>query len=354
MGSITKRPTGYQAQTCSNGIRRTKTFKKLADAKRWIAQVESDFSVGLVPEAHNHVSDHLITYREEVTMRRGHTRHESAVIGCFLEDPISSIPIHSVTSKDVEAWIERRRTIPSRRTGRLVEESTIARQLQTLSAFFSWAVKRQLIAKNPCHGIERPQENEHRERIASDEEIEAIKLVAGWEEGTPPVTKTQRVAAAFILACCTGMRAGEMMRIERTWIHGRTLKIPAEAAKTRTTRTIALNDRSMDILKSVMSLGFEPHIFDMSAGIRDALWRKIRDKAGLQEVRDSEGRLIKQGLNFHDGRATFCTWAASPGPDGAPRLDVMSLARQTGHKNLKMLMRYYRPSVESFVDRLNK
>ena len=150
------------------------------------------------------------------------------------------------------------------------------------------------------------------------------------------------------------MRAGDMMRIERTWIHGRTLKIPAEAAKTRTTRTIALNDRSMDILKSVMSLGFEPHIFDMSDGIRDALWRKIRDKAGLQEVRDSEGRLIKQGLNFHDGRATFCTWAASPGPDGAPRLDVMSLARQTGHKNLKMLMRYYRPSVESFVDRLNK
>ena len=52
-------------------------------------------------------------------MRRGHTRHESAVIGCFLEDPISSIPIHSVTSKDVEAWIERRRTIPSGVSGLL-------------------------------------------------------------------------------------------------------------------------------------------------------------------------------------------------------------------------------------------
>lgn len=354
MGSITKRPTGYQAQTCSNGVRRTKTFKKIAEARRWIAQVESDVSAGLVPEAHDHVSDHLITYREEVTMRRVHTRHESAVIGCFIEDPISSLPIHSVTTKDVEAWIDRRRTIPSRRTGRLVEESTIARQLQTLSAFFTWAVKRSLILKNPCHGIERPKENPHRERIASDEEIEAIKLVAGWEEGTVPVTKTQRVAAAFILACTTGMRAGEMMRIERSWIRGRVIRIPAEAAKTRTAREVALNDRAYRVIKAVLKLECFPQIFGMTDEVRDALWRTIRDKADLQEVRDSEGRVIRQGLTFHDGRATFATWAASPGPDGAPRLDVMSLARQTGHKNLKMLMRYYRPSVESFVDRLNK
>ena len=144
MDSISKRPTCCQAQTCSNGIRRTSSFKKIAAVKRWLAQVESDVSVGLVPEAHDHVSDHLITCREEVTMRRVHTRHESAVIGCFLEDPVSSIPIHCVTSKDVEAWIEHRRTIPSRRTGRLVGERPIAEPLQTLSAFFSWAAKRKL------------------------------------------------------------------------------------------------------------------------------------------------------------------------------------------------------------------
>lgn len=69
-------------------------------------------------------------------------------------------------------------------------------------------------------------------------------------------------------------------------------------------------------------------------------------------MRDSQGRLIEQALHFHDGRATFCTWAASPGEDGAPRLDVMSLARQTGHRSVKMLMRYYRPDVSTFADRL--
>lgn len=50
----------------------------------------------------------------------------------------------------------------------------------------------------------------------------------------------------------------------------------------------------------------------------------------------------------------LATWAASPEPKtGAPRLDLLSLARQTGHKNLKMLQRYYRPKSEDIVKRLD-
>ena len=85
-----------------------------------------------------------------------------------------------------------------------------------------------------------------------------------------------------------------------------------------------------------------------------ALWRKIRDRAGLGPELDSQGRVIREGLNFHDSRATFATWAASPDPKtGAPRLDLLSLARQTGHKNLKMLQRYYRPKSEDIAKRLD-
>ena len=189
-------------------------------------------------------------------------------------------------------------------------------------------------------------------RSATDDEIERLKIAAGWEEGMIPRTKTQRVCAAFVLACLTGMRSGEMMRIERSWIRGNVLWIPMEATKTEHFRKIALSDRARKILDDVVSLGIEPSIWGLSDGSRDSLWRKIRDRAGLGEVRDSQGRLIEQALHFHDGRATFCTWAASPGEDGAPRLDVMSLARQTGHRSVKMLMRYYRPDVSTFADRL--
>lgn len=354
MAFIKRNDSGtYQAQICIKGRRKARSFSRIADAKRWAAQIERDSEFGLNEESRLPLRHFIVQHREYILGQHKHPRHESAVLSFLLEDPLADIPACEVRPQDIDAWINRRRTIPSRQTGRIVEESTISRQLRIISSMFGRMVKAGVVPTNPCSAAERPDSGVPRERVATDEEIERLKLVAGWEEGTPPVTKTQRVCAAFVFACCTGMRAGEMMRIERSWIRGRTLKIPAEAAKTRTAREIALNDRAMNILEQVMGLGYSPAIWDLSDGVRDALWRKIRDKAGLHEERDSEGRLIKQGLNFHDGRATFCTWAASPGPDGAPRLDVMSLARQTGHRNLQMLMRYYRPSIESFVKRLN-
>ena len=344
----------YQAQTSVKGVRRAKSFKRLCDAKRWAAQIESDTRAGIPNGARQPTGNFLKQYRQDVTDRRAHPRHMRAVIGCFLEDPISQIPIFEVTSKDVEAWVERRRTIPSRRTGHIVEESTIARQLQTLSAFFSWAIKLGVISENPCHKVDRPHDGPPRERVASDDDLKLLQYVAGWNEGEIPVNKMQRVCAAFLLSCLTGMRAGEMMRIQRSWIHGQTLILPAEATKTATSREIALCDRAKKILDDVCSLGFSPAIWDLTDASRDALWRRIRDKAGLTNEYDEDGRLVRQGLTFHDGRATFATWAASPGPDGSPRLDVMSLARQTGHKDLRMLMRYYRPDVQSFTNRLNQ
>ena len=114
-----------------------------------------------------------------------------------------------------------------------------------------------------------------------------------------------------------------------------------------------LNKKALELLELVSSLGNYPLIFGLSDSIKDALWRKLRDKANLGPKKDSKGRVLIEGLTFHDARATFCTWAASPGKDGAPRLDVMSLSKQTGHKNLKMLMRYYRPKMSDLVSRLD-
>ncbi len=354
MATIRQRGEKYQAQICCAGHRLSKTFSTLRDAKRWAATKEAELLEGYSPGSRSPVADFFDAYCKFYESRVKKPRHALYVFGYLRRDPISELPIFSVTSKDVEAWIERRRTIPSEATGKIVTESTIRRQLDMLSGFFRWAVDQELIKENPCHSVRRPDNSGLRERIASPQEIEQLKIAAGWEEGTVPRTVTARVCAAFVFACCTGMRSGEIVRIEKEWIRGNTLWIPLEATKTERFRKIALSKRALAILDDVKAMGFSPAIWGVEDAQRDALFRKIRDRAGLGEVRDSEGRLIEAALHFHDSRATFCTWAASPGPDGAPRLDVMSLARQTGHANVRMLMRYYRPDVSTFSDRLDE
>lgn len=354
MATFKKLSSGlYQAQVCVKGKRRAQSFAKLSTAKQWARQIELDLARGAHPDAHLPLSHFIQKHADKIRIAHKHSRHEEAVLGYLLDDPISEIPAESVTTDDINAWIHRRRTIPSRKTGKIVKESTISRQRQILSAMFAGMVRDGIIPSNPCHASERPSESVPRERTASAEDIERIKVVAQWDEETPPITKMQRVCAAFILSCLTGMRAGEMMRIERSWIQDRSIRLPAEATKTATARTVILCDRAKKIVDAVCAQGFYPTIWGLTDQTRDALWRKIRDQADLRDVYDSQGRLIRQGLTFHDGRATFCTWAASPGHDGAPRMDVMSLAKQTGHKNLKMLMRYYRPNMETFIQRLN-
>ena len=212
-----------------------------------------------------------------------------------------------------------------------------------------------LIGSNPCTGVELPRPPEHRERVASDEDIEKLLVASGWDGDSVPATGVQLVIAAFLFACKTGMRSGEILRIEEAWIDGAVIHLPHEVTNTDSRRDAALSSEALRIINLVRELGDSPQIFGaLCDKTRDALWRKIRDRAGLGPELDSQGRVIREGLNFHDSRATFATWAASLDPKtGVPRLDLLSLARQTGHKNLKMLQRYYRPKSEDIAKRLD-
>jgi integrase len=76
-------------------------------------------------------------------------------------------------------------------------------------------------------------------------------------------------------------------------------------------------------------------VFGLTSRQIDALWRKIRGKAGVE------------GLNFHDARAWALTRLSR-------RVDVLTLARISGHRDLSLLMRvYYRESAADIAARLD-
>ena len=66
----------------------------------------------------------------------------------------------------------------------------------------------------------------------------------------------------------------------------------------------------------------------------DALFRKYRDKAGIDN------------LHFHDTRHEAVTRLAK-------KLDVLDLARMIGHRNLKTLMVYYNATAEELAQKLD-
>ena len=75
-------------------------------------------------------------------------------------------------------------------------------------------------------------------------------------------------------------------------------------------------------------------IAHVSANEASALFARLTDS------------LLIEGLTFHDARASALTWLSR-------RVDVLTLSRISGHKDLKVLMgTYYRESAEEIARRL--
>lgn len=353
MATISKRPYGtYEVQWRVDGNRHSKTFKTRKEAKEFALQIE------LNPRQRSSVvtfAEVIKQYAKNETPKKKGAKWETFRLNRLAETSIAQNALDDLTPNLFQKYVDRRLKEPAP-TGGTIATSTVIRELSTISCVLSYARKLDLLENNPLEGVKWPQAPEHRERVASEEEQEAIILAAGWDGKTPPLNSTQLTALAFILSCRTGMRAGEILAIEKSWIDGNVIHLPATATKTNSRRDVALSSDAKRLLDLVIQSKNDdsPRVFSrLSDTRRDALWRKLRDRAGLNEIRDSAGNVIIEGLNFHDGRATFATWAASPDPKtGAPRLDVLALARQTGHKNIKMLMKYYRASAEDIAKRL--
>src|SRR5262252_7044548 len=84
--------------------------------------------------------------------------------------------------------------------GRIAAPVLANQVLATASAIFSWAVKQEVIAVNPCRGIDR-HETASRERVLADQELPLF-----WQA----FDKAGRAGIALKLILLTGQRPGEV------------------------------------------------------------------------------------------------------------------------------------------------
>lgn len=336
MASFAKNNSGWRVQVAILGVRESRTFATKAEAAAWAAHRETEIRTEKATgvQRGRTVEDAFRRYEKEVSVhKRGHEKERIrlAAIGRMKIDgvPFEELKLADVTPEVLGKWRDHRLNVDK------VLGSSVNRDLNLLSHVFSSAVKEwKWIAKSPTTNVRRPADPPPRDRLYSRDEIERLCAALGIDvsQSEPVVTTTQRVGIAFLFAIETAMRAGEICGLMPEHVKGRVATLLE--TKNGTKRDVPLSSRAVALLKLLPTPDKGKPVFDVSPKLLDALFRKARDRAGIE------------GATFHDTRHLAITRLSK-------KLDVLALARMVGHRDLKQLQTYYNESAADMAARLD-
>lgn len=322
MASLRKITGGrWQAQIARRGVRKSKIFDSKQAARDWAAREEYLILNGSGPDSAVTFGDACLRYAREVSPDRRGERWERFRLKRFAADPIGDIKLASLTAADFAAWRDSRLSS--------VKPASVAREMNLMSSVLTQCRKEWgLIAHNPIIDVRTPRKPPPRTRTATGRELEALALSAG-----PDLTNaTARAFHAFLFACETAMRAGEIVGLEwdRVFTDQRFLHLPM--TKNGHPRDVPLSPEALRLIEALPRM--DP-VFGLDGQSLDALWRKLRDRAAVTDLR------------FHDSRRMGTTKMAR-------KLEPLELAKVTGHRDLNMLLNtYYKADVSEIARKLD-
>lgn len=313
------------------GVRDSQTWPTKAQAVAWATQREAEI---LAEKGARRTSDFTVMealkkYKAEVSPKKAGQRWEEIRIDRFIAQiPFVGEKVDDIEADHISAWRDERL--------KEVSDPSVRREMTLLSSVFEWARREwRWISVNPVKQVQRPSNNRPRDRRISDAEIALIVDGLGYVEGQPPVTQMQEVAYAFLIALETAMRQGEILGLTKL-----ATRLPERYARLAMTkngdaRDVPLSRRAVELLQIMVDAAAgRDKLFTVSSASADALFRKVRD------------RLEIEGLRFHDTRHEATTRLAR-------KLDVLDLARMTGHRDPRSLMVYYNATASEVASRLD-
>ena len=309
MATFKKMATGkWQAQVAKAGKRSAKSFPTKKAAQDWAAR-EEYLAVNAEPVGSTMlVKDVFDRYANEVSVLRKGVKFESLRLASFGRDKLGSIKIADLKPADIADWRDRRLLD--------VMPASVAREMNIISGVMTVARKEWgYLSSNPVSDVRKPKKPPPRDRVVTDDELEVLAVAAGSDLKFV----TARVFHAFLFACETAMRAGEIVAL--TWQHVDLDRRVAHLVTTKNghPRDVPLSTEAVRLLKALPKA--DP-VFEITSAQADALFRKIRIRAAVE------------GLTFHDSRRTATTKLAT-------KLTVLKLAKMTGHRDLKILLNTY-------------
>ena len=321
MATIRARGKRWQAEVYRHGQRRAKSFDTKSEARAWAAREVTAIDVlhakGAFAEGHGRTFRDLLTrYQAEVTPAKRGARHETLRIDALLRDELADVTLAEIDAPHIAAWRDRR-------LGSVTGPS-VRREMTVINAACVVAVREwKWLTANPCTGVTRPKDSDARERRISDREIAALLHVCAWapdDAAQIAITAMQRVAGAFLFAIETAMRASEICGLTAVDVDRDRRVARLAMTKNGYGRNVPLSPAALAVLARLPET--DGPLFGVTPATLDALFRKAKAKAMIE------------GLHFHDTRHEAVSRLAL-------KLDVLDLARMTGHRDPRMLFRYY-------------
>jgi integrase len=327
MASIKKHMGGYRAQVFVKGRRRSKVFRTMREAQGWASAEETKLAAPAVDRYT--VGDLIERYARDVMGKKAGGDHEERQARALLRDfpGLAAKKLSEVDTPDMAAWRDARL--------KTVGDATILRQLNWLRHAFRIAREEwKWMETNPLKGLRLPRQPSPRVRRVSPREVRLLCRNLDYRPGKAPQTKKQEVALAFMVALRSAMRAGEILSLGKGNLN-LTRRVASVAHKTQhltgRPREVPLTRAALRLLSPVAD---RERCFTISSAVLDTLFRKARD------------RLLIKDLHFHDSRAEALTRLAR-------KVDVMTLGKISGHKDLNILQNaYYRETAAEIAARL--
>lgn len=307
MAYIGKFRDGWRAQVQRDGVRVSKTFDLKKEAQKWALEQEGKKNLRNDRTLAQACANYVATVS---TTKKNATLWEQRRFAAFCAH-FGPIALDSITSEAIGQWRDTRL--------KTVSGSTVLREVNLYRNLFKLAMREwKWIQASPFDGVRLPKENPAREPVWPWQLIRRVLRA-------PRVGKTADMQRAFRIALHTGLRLQEVLTCSFD-ARRNVLVLPISKTEARPV-TVPTAARSRPLLRAMQP-------FTVGANEGSTLFSRLTSE------------LLIEGLTFHDTRATALTWLAR-------RMDVMTLARISRHKNLNLLMsRYYRESSEQISARL--
>lgn len=318
MASIQRRGTAWRAVIRRKGhSTQIKTFPIKALAEAWARKVEREMDTAEFIDRRTYrgtVRDLYVRYAQEVSCHKKGARWEQVRLAAIARAPWTAKAVNDVQKMDIIQW----------RDSRGVSGASVRRDMVLLQSVFSYAIREwQLPIVNPLQGVSKPRDSEPRNRRPSITELGAIRAHF----------QGKNMAALMELAIETAMRLGEMCSLTWADVYISERYVHLRDTKNGAARRVPLSTRAVEILGKL-----EPktgRVFRFSARSAGVYWREAMKSIGIKNLR------------FHDLRHEATTRLAEKLPN------VLELAAVTGHKDLKMLQRYYNPHPADIAAKLD-